>query len=97
MSDLGSDLLAREVTRRELLKYGLAGGAALASAGYAGRVADWASAAPLIDAATGTIITWSPDTRPDALTSEKWWDAAFTKANRPPRSGRLSRGLAGNW
>ena len=66
MSDLGSDLLAREVTRRELLKYGLAGGAALASAGYAGRVADWASAAPLIDAATGTIITWSPDTRPDA-------------------------------
>jgi ABC-type glycerol-3-phosphate transport system substrate-binding protein len=81
MSDFGSDPLSREVTRRELLKYGLAGGAALATAGYAGRYAGWASAAPLIDAATGTIVTWSPDTRPDALTSEKWWDAAFQKAN----------------
>ncbi len=31
--------------------------------------------------ATGTIETWSPDTRDDAIASEKWWDEAFMQAN----------------
>jgi hypothetical protein len=79
MANQGADAFSRELSRRELFKYGLAGSAALATAGYAGRLADLAWAGP--DAATGTIETWSPDTRPDALASEKWWDAAFMKAN----------------
>ena len=79
MANDGADAFSRELSRLDLIKYGLAGGAALATTGYAGRLADLAWAAP--EAATGTIQTWSPDTRPDALTSEKWWDQAFMKAN----------------
>lgn len=67
-------------TRGEFLKLGLLGGAA--AAGFLGPLAELASAAPAgADAVTGTISTWSPDTRPDALSSEKWWDSAFMKAN----------------
>src|SRR3954469_23018696 len=79
MANDDADPLARELSRRDLIKYGLAGGAALATAGYAARFADLAWAGP--EAATGTVETWSPDTRPDALASEKWWDQAFMKAN----------------
>ena len=62
-----------ELTRRELLLRGGLAGAVLAAPGL---LAGAASAA-----ASGTIETWSPDTRPDALKSEKWWDDAFMKAN----------------
>ena len=49
---------------------------------FLGPLAELAGAAPAAaGAVTGTISTWSPDTRPDALSSEKWWDSAFTKAN----------------
>ena len=75
-------------TRGEFLKLGLLGGAA--AAGFLGPLAELASAAPAgADAATGTISTWSPDTRPDALSSEKWWDSAFEKAN-PGRQGQAA-------
>jgi ABC-type glycerol-3-phosphate transport system substrate-binding protein len=79
MPDYGDDPFSRELSRRDLVKYGLAGSVALATAGYADRFGSVASAA--LEAASGTVVTWSPDTRPDALTSEKWWDAAFIKAN----------------
>jgi ABC-type glycerol-3-phosphate transport system substrate-binding protein len=79
MPDYGGDPFSRELSRRDLVKYGLAGSVALATAGYADRFGSVASAA--LEAASGTVVTWSPDTRPDALTSEKWWDAAFIKAN----------------
>src|SRR3954447_11131927 len=63
-----------ELTRLELLKRGGLAGALLAAPGafLAGSAAA---------AASGTIETWSPDTRPDALKSEKWWDEAFMKAS----------------
>jgi len=66
------------LSRRDLLKYGLAAGGALAAPGVLG---GFRFAPTTTDAVTGTITTWSPDTRPDALASEKWWDAAFVKAN----------------
>jgi multiple sugar transport system substrate-binding protein len=40
-----------------------------------------ATAEPQAAGLTGTVETWSPDTRDDALASEKWWDEAFAKAN----------------
>jgi ABC-type glycerol-3-phosphate transport system substrate-binding protein len=80
MHDLGEARIVEGATRGEFLKLGLLGGAA--AAGFLGPLADLAGAAPAAaGAATGTISTWSPDTRPDALSSEKWWGSAFTKAN----------------
>jgi ABC-type glycerol-3-phosphate transport system substrate-binding protein len=80
MSDQSDARFLDGATRREFMKLGLLGGAA--ATGVLGPLAGLASAAPSRrDAATGTVVTWSPDTRPDALKSEKWWDAAFTKAN----------------
>jgi multiple sugar transport system substrate-binding protein len=66
-----------ELSRRELLKRGSLAGALLTAPGVLGGVFAGAAAA----AASGTIETWSPDTRPDSLKSEKWWDEAFMKAN----------------
>jgi ABC-type glycerol-3-phosphate transport system substrate-binding protein len=80
MSQQDNDPFISELTRQELVKYGLVGGAAAAAA-YLGPLSRLASAAPTALDATGTVVTWSPDTRPDALKSEKWWDQAFMKAN----------------
>src|SRR5579864_7340155 len=71
----------RELTREDLLNYGLAGGAALVAGNLArpGWLQGLASAA---STPTGTLTTWSPDTRPDAIASEKWLDTAFSAANK---------------
>jgi multiple sugar transport system substrate-binding protein len=67
----------RPLKREEVLKYGLAGGTALVAGGLAGPLRELAHAAT---APSGTITTWSPDTRPAAISSEQWLDAAFHKA-----------------
>ena len=71
----------RRISRRDLLKYGAAAGAAAALApGAMARASGGGlaqSAAPL----TGTLESWTPDTRPDALASEQWWGQEFTKKN----------------
>jgi multiple sugar transport system substrate-binding protein len=72
------DSIHHELSRREFLKYGLVAGGTLAGAGT---LTGFRFARVAAGGATGTITTWSPDTRPDALASEKWWDAAFMKAN----------------
>src|SRR5438093_1387563 len=76
------DPIHHELTRRELLKRGGLVGALLAAPGL---LAEAAAAA-----ASGTITTWSPDTRPDALKSEKWWDEAFMKANSGAKVKQLT-------
>src|SRR5579862_8490112 len=69
----------RQFTRGRLLKYGAAGGATLVAGNLPG--AGWLDAVAASAATvTGTLTTWSPDTRPDAITSEKWLDSAFTAA-----------------
>jgi multiple sugar transport system substrate-binding protein len=75
-----------ELTRRELLKRGGLAGALLAAPGAVGGLLAEAAAA----AASGTITTWSPDTRPDSLKSEKWWDEAFMKANAGTKVKQLT-------
>src|SRR3954452_8674941 len=72
-----------ELTRRELLKRAGVAGALVAAPGAV--LAGAASAA-----SSGTIETWSPDTRPDALKSEKWWDEAFMKANSGAKVKQLT-------
>ena len=89
MPEYGDDPFSREFSRRDLVKYGLAGSVALATAGYAGRFGSVASAA--LDAASGTIVTWSPDTRPDALKSEKWWDCSLHQG-QSGREGEAAHG-----
>jgi hypothetical protein len=66
MHDRGDAGIVEGATRGEFLKLGLLGGAA--AAGFLGPLADLADAAPAAaGAVTGTISTWSPDTRPEAL------------------------------
>jgi ABC-type glycerol-3-phosphate transport system substrate-binding protein len=89
MSEYSDARFLEGATRREFVKLGLLGGAA--AAGYLGPLSGLASAASTArDAASGTIVTWSPDTRPDALKSEKWWDAAFMKANPDAKVKQLT-------
>ncbi|MDA1128943.1 MAG: extracellular solute-binding protein [Chloroflexi bacterium] len=76
----------KTVSRRDFVKATALGGGAIVLAACAAPAAPEAAApaptsAPAATGMTGTVETWSPDTRDDALASEKWWDEAFMKAN----------------
>lgn len=89
-----------KLTRREVVRYGIAGGLGMAIApvlaACGGGPSDEEAASTTVAAPaetgaqggetggssqSGTVETWSPDTRDDALASEKWWDEAFAAAN----------------
>lgn len=79
-------MLQARVSRRQLLQYGAVGGAAVAFAPLAAACspgsASPGSASPTTgggDALTGTLESWTPDTRDDALAAEKYWGSEFAK------------------
>ena len=71
--------MERRISRRDLLRYSALGGAAAALAPVAARAASPGrllfQASP--SSVTGTLESWTPDTRDDAITAEKWWGEAF--------------------
>lgn len=71
----------RRISRRDLLRYGALGGAAAALAPVAARASSpgrpfFQAGSP--SAVTGTLQSWTPDTRDDAIAAERWWGEAFT-------------------
>lgn len=75
-------MLERRVSRRTLLKAGAMGGLATALSPVAARALvptrhRFQAASTL----TGTLESWTPDTRDDALAAERWWGEAFMAAN----------------
>jgi ABC-type glycerol-3-phosphate transport system substrate-binding protein len=81
-------MLDRRITRRDFLRYSaLAGTAGVLTAclpagsqapsGAPGSAAPGTS--PAASALTGTLESWTPDTRDDALAAEKWWGDEFRK------------------
>ncbi len=75
----------RRVSRRDLLRYGALGTAAAALGPWAATRAysrgNLLFQAGSPGALTGTLESWTPDTRDDALAAEKWWGDAFRAAN----------------
>jgi multiple sugar transport system substrate-binding protein len=69
----------RPISRRTLLKAGALGGVAAAMSPLAARGRGRAFLQG--EALTGTLESWTPDTRDDALAAEKWWGEQFVAAN----------------
>lgn len=75
------------LTRREALRLGLlsSGALVLVACGREGAPGVTTTTTPANGQPngqlTGTIETWSPDTRDDGLASERWWGEAFTQVN----------------
>ena len=69
----------RPISRRTVLKAGALGGMAAAMSPLAayGRGRAFLQG----EALTGTLESWTPDTRDDALAAEKWWGDQFKAAN----------------
>jgi multiple sugar transport system substrate-binding protein len=77
-------MLERRLSRRDLLRVGALGGAAAALAPVAAARA-WSPGSLRFQAASGaavsgTLESWTPDTRDDALAAERWWGEQFTAA-----------------
>src|SRR5688572_19734832 len=78
-------MVQRRVSRRDFLRYGAVGGA-VAALGPAAVHASSRQHRALgrrvyQQGLTGTLESWTPDTRDDALAAEKWWGEAFVAAN----------------
>jgi multiple sugar transport system substrate-binding protein len=77
-------MLQRRVSRRDLLKYGALGGAAAAlgpAAVHAATRRPRAGGGRTVQQLSGTLESWTPDGREDAIAAEKWWAEAFMAAN----------------
>jgi multiple sugar transport system substrate-binding protein len=72
------DYLRATLTRRTLLELGVTTGAGASLAAF---LAACGQSAATNGGLSGSVSIWSPDTRPDAVSSEKWLDDAFHTAN----------------